>query len=736
VAVCSTCSREIAAEAAFCSFCGSPNPDRGAVTPESDAEAIARRLQAGLGADFSVGERLGEGGFAVVFGVHDHKLSRRIAVKVLRPELTASPSSKQRFVREAESVARLNHPHILPIFFVGEAQGLVWFGMPLVEGETLEARLRRVGRLGEAEAARIGAEIADALAEAHAAGLVHRDIKPLNVMLHGRRDRALVADFGIAKAAAGSGGQLTGTGVAIGSPHYMSPEQASGSADVDHRSDIYSLGIVLWQALAGSPPFEAGESRAVLMQQVTRDVPPLRTRRPDVSPQLATIVDRCTAKDAQERFQSAEELAAALRAAAHGTAPVRARRWRLPAIVAVAMLVLAGALEPVLGLWEGFRAALGIGAPEPPATVQPAAASPAAAGPVIAVLPFAVVTGGDTAQFGRAAALMVSEALNVRNGVSTVDANDLLGRWLAEGRRLGAPLEDHARFAYGLGANQMMLGNYVESGRTFRLALTLYDTHTATRVWADEATGSTDSLFVLIDRLAARAAAALCRQPAYNPGNLCYDAPARPRTAVRIAGQAPADSGPRFFARVSATGEVTDVRVAQAAADAALVSRALEALYAARFEPARKDGRAVEAWTAVAVEVAPPAETAPAPAAPRALADARCEDPALGARNPDGACFDVRPVPRSRLPVIAPPSACGATPSPVTVLVRVGANGTVEGRPEARQRSDCAAFTDAALAAAAQTGFEPARKDGRPVAAWTLILVRPALATAAAGGSS
>jgi tRNA A-37 threonylcarbamoyl transferase component Bud32 len=430
VPVCTVCSREIVPAASpFCSHCGSPNPEAGAgPSGETDAQLLKRRLQAALGEGFTALDQLGEGGFAVVFRVLDRKLSRTIAVKVLRPELTASRASKARFVREAETAARLNHPHILPIFFVGENQGLVYFGMPLVEGETLDARLRRAGPMSEKDVIRIGAEVADALAEAHAAGLVHRDIKPLNVMLQGAKGRVLVADFGIAKAAAGSDGdKLTGTGIAIGSPHYMSPEQASGEDEVDYRSDIYSLGIVLWQMLVGDPPFESGGSQAVIMQQVSRDVPSVKTRRPDASAALAAVVARCTRKRREERYQSAEEVAHALRAAAGGTiaaAPRPLRAW-LVGTAALALLVLAGVLGRTLGRAGAGSVASGNGA-RPAA--DSGAAGPRGAAPAIAVLPFSAVTSGDTAQFGRSAALMLGEALALRNGITTVDGNSLLAR--------------------------------------------------------------------------------------------------------------------------------------------------------------------------------------------------------------------------------------------------------------------------------------------------------------------
>lgn len=724
---CLSCSREIPTTSAFCSFCGSPNPE---ATPSSapltDNEALQARLQSALGPGFTVEQVLGEGGFAVVFAVLERKLSRRIAVKVLRSELVASRASKQRFVREAESVARLNHPHILPIFFVGENQGLVYFGMPLVEGESLEARLRRDGKLPEVEVARIGAEIADALSEAHGAGFVHRDIKPLNVMLQGTRGRVLVADFGIAKAAAGSAEKLTGTGIAIGSPHYMSPEQAGGEDEVDHRSDIYSLGILLWQMLAGELPFESAKSQAVLMQQMTRDVPPIKARRPDVSAAMATVVARCTAKNPSDRFQTADEVARALQQIAFaGTRTAEAPLWRRPSIAAAIGVLAMGALAVMLMITRPWASGADAGGADD-ATVTLASA-PMSSAPVIAVLPFSAVTAGDTGQFGRSAALMFSEVLALRNGVTTVDGNNLLARWLSERRSVAAPLDTNARFAYSLGANQMIVGNYVQSGTTFRLTVTMYDTHTLAPLWRDEATGPADSLFARIDQLASSAANSLCTQPAYNPASRCFDTPARPRETLAVNGDS-GDGPLKLLARISATGAVTDVRVAAATVsdDEDLLAQAVAVVNDARFDPARKNGRTVEAWTEIDVPV-----RAAAGAMAAAEVDQRCEDPNVAIRNPDGACFDQRPAP-DRAPVATVPNTCDREPAPVTVLVRVDTAGAVSGAPELKGASDCRAFNQAALASAGAVTFEPAQKSGRAVSAWTLLLVRPAAGAPAA----
>jgi hypothetical protein len=316
---------------------------------------------------------------------------------------------------------------------------------------------------------------------------------------------------------------------------------------------------------------------------------------------------------------------------------------------------------------------------------------------------------------------MFSEALALRNGVSTVDANVLLSRWVEQRRRTTAPLDSSAQFAYGVGANQMVVGSYVESGRTFRLSAAMYDTHDASLVWRDEVTGGTDSLFPLIDRLAARAAVALCGQPEYNPSQLCFDVAARAADSIAVTSHT--EQGPvapiQLLVKVAPDGTPTDVRLRSTPADEELAYQALGAVNTARYLPARKAGRAVAAWTVVDVAVRPPGAAATLAAA------AGCDDPDLGVRNADRACYDTRPVPQDRLPVIRVPTTCGGDASPATVLVHVRADGTVDGDPRATKPSTCAAFTDSAVSAAASIGFAPALKEGRPVPAWTLVLVRP-----------
>jgi len=215
--------------------------------------AYRQRLAVALGDSCELGAMIGRGGFAEVYAARDTRLDREIAVKTLREDLGASAALVERFKREARAMAQLRHPNVIPIYSVGEGEGLAYFIMPLVRGETLRAHLDRRRRLPISEVRRILLEVADALEHAHKAGMVHRDIKPDNIMLEGEEHRALVMDLGIAKIAEQEAADLTGTGMIIGTPQYMSPEQASGERNVDPRTDLYSLGAVTFEMLTGHP---------------------------------------------------------------------------------------------------------------------------------------------------------------------------------------------------------------------------------------------------------------------------------------------------------------------------------------------------------------------------------------------------------------------------------------------------------------------------------------------------
>ena len=277
-----------------------------------DLAALRRRLQQALGEEFTVGALLGEGGFAVVFRVRDKARSRDLAVKVLDLGLTPSSSLAERFVREARTIARLEHPHIVPIHKVGGYRNeILYIAMRCVDGPSLRQLLERYQRLSVGDAARIARQVADALAYAQGQGVVHRDIKPDNILLDAS-GHVLVTDFGIAKAAHdATPAQLTTEGMVVGTPQYMSPEQATGER-ADDRSDIYGLGIVLYQMLAGAPPFDGESAQQILMKQATVEPVPIRQVRKDVPEALAAVLHRMLEKDPGQRYQTAEDASQAI----------------------------------------------------------------------------------------------------------------------------------------------------------------------------------------------------------------------------------------------------------------------------------------------------------------------------------------------------------------------------------------------------------------------------------------
>jgi serine/threonine-protein kinase len=274
---------------------------------------LAARLAEALGSAYTIEGEIGRGGMGVVYRARDERLQRRVAIKVLPPEFAFQQDIRERFTREAQTAARLSHPHIVPIHSVGEGEGLVYFVMGYVDGESVAARIRRRGRLPSEEARRIMMETADALSAAHALSVIHRDIKPDNILLEGTRGRVMVTDFGIAKALSStSGATLTGIGVAIGTPAFMSPEQAAGEREIDGRSDLYSLGVVTYQMLTGALPFNAPSVAGILMKQITEPAPDIRTKQPDIPDDLAAAVSRCLEKDPENRWASADALRRAL----------------------------------------------------------------------------------------------------------------------------------------------------------------------------------------------------------------------------------------------------------------------------------------------------------------------------------------------------------------------------------------------------------------------------------------
>ena len=282
-------------------------------------DPLRERITAALGSQYRIEDEIGRGGMSVVYRAQDLRLNRSVAVKVLPPELALDPAVRSRFRREAQTSAQLSHPNIVPIYDVGEADGVVYFVMALVRGGNLGTLLEQRPLRAVDEVRRILAEVADALAYAHLRGVIHRDIKADNILLEFEGGRCMVTDFGIARAME-EGARLTQTGIAVGTPTYMSPEQAVGDKHVDGRSDIYSLGVVGYQMLTGRVPFTAGNAMALLLKHVSELPQPILDLRPETPRPLADAVERAMAKAADARWPTAAAFREALLSGDNGNA--------------------------------------------------------------------------------------------------------------------------------------------------------------------------------------------------------------------------------------------------------------------------------------------------------------------------------------------------------------------------------------------------------------------------------
>ncbi|HEX5004494.1 MAG TPA: serine/threonine-protein kinase, partial [Gemmatimonadales bacterium] len=314
---------------------------------------LAATLQAALADRYRVERELGRGGMAIVYLADDLRHGRRVAIKVLRPELAASLGS-ERFLREISLASALQHPHILPLYDSGShttpAGELLYYVMPYVEGESLRQRMDRERHLPIEEALLLAREVLDALGAAHATGVIHRDIKPENILLSG--GHALVVDFGIARAVGLAGGErLTDTGLAIGTPAYMSPEQAAAEREVDARTDLYSLASVLYEMLTGEPPFSGATAQALLLKRLTETPPSAIRLRDTIPPEVDAALHRGLARVPADRYPTAAAFSAALRpglGVAGGTPVPGPPSRRFPVALAFGTLLVAAA---ALFLW-------------------------------------------------------------------------------------------------------------------------------------------------------------------------------------------------------------------------------------------------------------------------------------------------------------------------------------------------------------------------------------------------
>ncbi len=449
---------------------------------------ITDRLSAALADRYRIERRLGEGGMATVYLARDLKHDRQVAVKVMRPEI-AAVLGPERFLREIKITAQLNHPHILPLLDSGDADGLLYYVMPYMTGESLRDRLNRETQLPIEDAVRITREVADALEAAHAKNVIHRDIKPENILLE--RNHAVVADFGIARAISDAGGeQLTETGIAVGTPAYMSPEQAAADKDSDGRTDVYALGCVLYEMLAGQPPFTGPTAQSIVHQHLAIEPRLVTEIRQAVPERLAVALQGALAKNPADRYADAAAFGAALVPRVSATvAPVTGLRRRMPRL---ALLGIAGAI--VLG---GLLVML-----------QRTGGSSDIAEPVfertaIAVLPLQNLSTDESQAYF--AGGLHDELLTQ---LSKVAALKVISRTSVAGYT-GPDLPPLRQIADELGVGSVVEGSVQVLGGRLRVNIQLIDATTDAHIWAQRYDGTLDDAFAVQSDIAQQIVAAV-----------------------------------------------------------------------------------------------------------------------------------------------------------------------------------------------------------------------------------
>ncbi len=291
----------------------SGTPESGSQPITDVTEYLARQLTRALGAEYRVEDLIGRGGYAAVFGVHDLALDRDLAAKVLFPEFSASEDTAERFRREARTMAKLSHPNIMPVLFVGREREVPFFVMPRVRGSSIAEMIANRGQIDPIQVVLVARDIAAALDYAHSAGVVHRDVKPANILVDDATRRSILTDFGISKAVLPEGlGAATVPGVFLGTPQYSAPEQIAGEHDVGARADIYSFAVVVYEMIAGRVPFDATSASRIAAQQLFAPVPPLSRYAPRISRKIDSVMAHALAKHANDRYATASDFARAL----------------------------------------------------------------------------------------------------------------------------------------------------------------------------------------------------------------------------------------------------------------------------------------------------------------------------------------------------------------------------------------------------------------------------------------
>jgi len=532
-------------------------------------DALAE-LRAGLAGRYDIERELGAGGMAVVYLAHDVQHQRQIALKVLIPELR--DVFAERFHREIRLAARLVHPHILPLLDSGETAGRLWYTMPFVAGESLRDRLQRETQLPVDEAIRLTGEIAGALTHAHGKDILHRDIKPDNILL--ADGHALVADFGIARALRGDTDPITGTGVTVGTPGYMSPEQSSGEHQLDPRSDLYSLASVCYEMLAGDPPFTGPTAQAVIARKLSQPPPSLRITRAGIPERLDSVIRRALAPVPADRYRSTAEFAAALAGAVSGehAAPETKRRWP---ILAGAVLVVVVALVYLLGKTGNDRG-------------KPGEAGFLSSGIRLAVMPFRLIGSDSSARYlADGITGEVSSMLSNLSGLRVI-AQSSVEPYAGQGksaREIGSALQ----------AEALVEGDVQRAGSAVRVRVKLVDPATEELKWSQQYNHTTQDVFqiqsevasriagVLKIQLAERESRSLSRPPTTNPE--AYDLYLR----GRVGGGPGFEEEARLDSAIALLGKAVAMDSSFALAWAMRATYLISSVFLYAREPARLD---------------------------------------------------------------------------------------------------------------------------------------------------